>query len=39
MAEVELQGIAKSFGPTPVLHGVDLAVGDGEFVAIVGPSG
>ena len=39
MAKVELQGILKAFGATPVLHGVDLAVRDGEFVAIVGPSG
>ena len=39
MARLELSGIKKNFGPTEVLKGIDLAVGDGEFVAFVGPSG
>jgi multiple sugar transport system ATP-binding protein len=39
MAELTLSGIAKSFGATPVIHGVDLHVADGEFVVFVGPSG
>ena len=38
-----LQGVGKSYpgaaGPVPVLHGVDLAVAGGEFLAITGPSG
>ncbi len=39
MAELRLSGVAKSFGRTPVLHGIDLDVADGEFVVVVGPSG
>ncbi|MBN8505927.1 MAG: sn-glycerol-3-phosphate ABC transporter ATP-binding protein UgpC [Burkholderiales bacterium] len=36
---IELRGLRKSFGSTPVLHGIDLQVQDGEFVVFVGPSG
>jgi glutamate transport system ATP-binding protein len=36
---VELQGITSSFGPTRVLHGIDLAIRHGEVVALLGPSG
>lgn len=32
-------GIRKSYGTLEALHGVDLAVGRGEVVSIVGPSG
>jgi multiple sugar transport system ATP-binding protein len=39
MAELKLVGAKKSFGPVSVLHGIDLAVKDGEFVVFVGPSG
>jgi len=39
VASLEIQGVAKSFGATPVLHGIDLAVADGEMVVIVGASG
>jgi ABC-type sugar transport system ATPase subunit len=39
MADVLLKGIRKSYGTTPVLHGIDLDVKDGEFVVFVGPSG
>jgi multiple sugar transport system ATP-binding protein len=39
MASVELQSIGKSFGGTPVLSGIDLAVADGEFLTLVGASG
>ena len=39
MASVKLENIHKSFGDQPVLHGIDLDIGDGEFVVFVGPSG
>jgi ABC-type lipoprotein export system ATPase subunit len=40
---IQLQGITKSYRSgdvvTPVLHGIDLAVERGEYVALMGPSG
>ncbi|MGH7077737.1 MAG: ATP-binding cassette domain-containing protein, partial [Acetobacteraceae bacterium] len=39
MARLELTGLTKNFGPVTVLHGVDLALADGEMVVIVGASG
>ncbi|MCC7427933.1 MAG: sn-glycerol-3-phosphate import ATP-binding protein UgpC [Alphaproteobacteria bacterium] len=39
MATLEIQGVQKSFGATKVLHGIDLAVADGEMIVVVGPSG
>jgi sn-glycerol 3-phosphate transport system ATP-binding protein len=39
MARVRLNQIRKSFGATPVLHGVDADIADGEFIVILGPSG
>jgi spermidine/putrescine transport system ATP-binding protein len=40
MAELlRLEGIAKKFGAVPVLKGIDLSVGAGEFVTLLGPSG
>ena len=39
MATVALSSIAKSFGSTKVLGGVDLDIADGEFLTLVGPSG
>ena len=36
---VELRGVAKSFGQTQILSGVNLTVAKGEVVAIIGPSG
>ncbi|WP_315836477.1 sn-glycerol-3-phosphate ABC transporter ATP-binding protein UgpC [Bradyrhizobium prioriisuperbiae] len=39
MADLTLTNARKSFGTIDVLHGIDLAVRDGEFVVFVGPSG
>ena len=39
MAEVEFRDVRKSYGDTPVIHGVSMTIRDGEFVVIVGPSG
>ncbi|MBI4986008.1 MAG: sn-glycerol-3-phosphate import ATP-binding protein UgpC [Rhodocyclales bacterium] len=39
MAGVRFRDVRKSYGDTPVIHGVDVDVRDGEFVVIVGPSG
>jgi multiple sugar transport system ATP-binding protein len=39
MASLELKHVVKRYGATTVIHGVDLAVEDGEFVVFVGPSG
>jgi cobalt/nickel transport system ATP-binding protein len=36
---IELRGVAFAYPETSVLSGVDLAVGDGEAVAIIGPNG
>ena len=35
----ELLGVVRTLGTTPVLRGVDLAIGEGRFVVLVGPSG
>ncbi|MGL5005423.1 MAG: ATP-binding cassette domain-containing protein, partial [Casimicrobium sp.] len=39
MAQVDFKQVKKSYGNVDVIHGVDLAIADGEFVVIVGPSG
>ena len=39
MATVEISGLRKAYGPIEVVHGVDIAVRDGEFMVLVGPSG
>ena len=39
MAAVTLSEVRKSFGTTRVVHGVDIAIADGEFCVLVGPSG
>src|SRR6478735_2504828 len=39
MASVGIRDVKKAFGQTQVIHGVDISIGDGEFVVLVGPSG
>ena len=39
MAKLRLDKVDKRFGDVGVVHGIDLAVEDGEFVVLVGPSG
>jgi len=39
MASIDIESVRKSYGPVSVLHGVDLAIKDGEFIVLVGPSG
>src|SRR4051812_47439060 len=36
---LQLRSVSKSYGATPILHGIDLDVRDGEFITILGPSG
>ncbi|RDC69726.1 ABC transporter ATP-binding protein [Rhodovulum sp. 12E13] len=36
---IELDGVTRRFGATPVLHGISLAVPEGSFTSILGPSG
>lgn len=39
MSRLECRGLRASYDETEVLHGVDLDVGDGEWVVIIGPNG
>ncbi len=39
MAPVNIQNVQKRFGSVNVIHGIDIDIGDGEFVVLVGPSG
>ncbi len=39
MAQVTIRDLQKSYGATAVIHGVDVDIGDGQFVVLVGPSG
>ncbi|GGB21996.1 ABC transporter ATP-binding protein [Allosediminivita pacifica] len=39
MADIRLNGLVKNYGAVRAIHGVDLTMNDGEFVAFVGPSG
>jgi multiple sugar transport system ATP-binding protein len=39
MASLEIVDVRKAYGTTQVIHGVDIAIDDGEFVILVGPSG
>ena len=36
---IELTAITKQFGNYPALHGIDLSINKGEFIALLGPSG
>ncbi|MFI1393487.1 amino acid ABC transporter ATP-binding protein [Streptomyces sp. NPDC020681] len=37
--EIEIRGLHKSFGDNHVLRGIDLDIGRGEVVCVIGPSG
>ncbi|MDP3968404.1 MAG: ABC transporter ATP-binding protein [Nocardioides sp.] len=39
MSGVVITGLHAGYGPTEVLHGIDLSVADGELAAVLGPSG
>jgi multiple sugar transport system ATP-binding protein len=39
MASVDVIDIRKAYGKLEVIHGVNVAIADGEFVILVGPSG
>ena len=39
MAMLEIKGVSKSYGGTPVLRGIDLSVEAGELMFLLGPSG
>ena len=39
MASVTISDVQKAYGAVKVMHGIDLEIGDGEFVILVGPSG
>jgi sn-glycerol 3-phosphate transport system ATP-binding protein len=39
MADIKLTDVRKSYGKLEVIHGVNVAIADGEFIVIVGPSG
>ena len=39
MTDISIQRLRKAYGNLEVIHGIDLAIEPGEFVALVGPSG
>jgi len=39
LASVGIESVRKAYGEQEVIHGVSVAISDGEFVALVGPSG
>ncbi len=39
MAAVLLKDVIKRYGKSEIIHGVNLEIGDGDFVVLVGPSG
>src|SRR5437868_8917572 len=39
MAYLELQNLHRDFGATKALNGIDISLGEGEFLSLLGPSG
>ena len=39
MASVSIEQVEKAYGTNKVVHGIDIAIEDGEFCVLVGPSG
>src|SRR5262245_43422574 len=39
MAYLELQDLHRDFGTVKALNGIDIALGEGEFLSLLGPSG
>ena len=39
MAKLEIKDVHKSFGKNHVVKGINLSIGDGEFLCLLGPSG
>jgi putative spermidine/putrescine transport system ATP-binding protein len=39
MAFLELQGLHRNFGPVKALNGIEVQLGQGEFLSLLGPSG
>ena len=39
MSGLSIRGVRRAYGRVEVLKGIDLEIGDGEFVVLVGPSG
>src|SRR3982750_3151621 len=39
MPLLELRGVAARYGPLQALHGIELSVGEGEIVAVLGANG
>ncbi|MCA3439956.1 MAG: sugar ABC transporter ATP-binding protein, partial [Rhodobacter sp.] len=38
MAQVTIRDLRKAYGAMDVLHGVNVDIGNGQFVVLVGPS-
>ena len=39
MASAGIRDVKKVIGSTPVIHGMDISIGDDEFVVLAGQSG
>ena len=39
MASLTIRNVQKRYGNVEILKGIDIAIGDGEFLVLVGPSG